>query len=436
MACIAVDIGASSGRLIAGWIENSLLKTKEIYRFSNGMTERGGHLFWDIDRLYEEIMTGISMAEMSFESIGVDTWGVDYALLDEKGRLVSDVYAYRDHRTDGIANTVDQEWIYSRTGIQMAPFNTLYQLMAHEDKRGARFLTVPDYLHYRLSGQSACEYTIATTTQLLNIETGKWDDELIGMTGFNRSIFPEIVPPGTHIGNMLERPGVKVIVPAAHDTGSAVAAVPADGTNFAYISSGTWSLMGIESASAQLKNKSFTNEGGVSGTYRILKNIMGLWMIQEVRRLLPEKYSFAELAELAETPFGSTVDVNDLRFLSPDNMIDEICLACRENQMPVPESPGELARCIFDSLAESYRQTLGELREFACVDKLHIVSGGCQNKLLNRLCQTATGCDVFAGPVEATAIGNILMQMITLGEVKSLSEGRSLIRESFGVEKY
>ncbi len=433
---LAVDIGASSGRIIAGWIENNKLKTKEIHRFKNGTFERDGHIFWDIDRLYDEIQAGIKKIDTPYASIGVDTWGVDYVLLDEKGNRLSDVYAYRDHRTDGIIDTLDKEQVYGATGIQFNNFNTLFQLIAHSPKTATHFMTVPDYLHYRLCGRIACEYSIATTTQLLNIGTGQWDEQMVGLTGFPMAMFPEIVPSGTVLGTLIGNDSVKVITPAAHDTGSAVAAVPTNGGNFAYISSGTWSLMGIESKTPCMKTQEFTNEGGANGKLRVLKNIMGLWMIQEVQRLLPEKLDFATLALLAEEKFGSIVNVSDNRFLLPGNMITEIQSACRETGQPIPETPAQLARCIFDSLAESYKNTLIQLRQYQTIDKIHIIGGGSQNRLLNRLCAKATGCTVYAGPVEATAIGNIIVQMIAMGELADLEQGRALVANSFELEIY
>ncbi|MDR1689957.1 MAG: rhamnulokinase [Clostridiales bacterium] len=435
MASIAVDIGASSGRLIAGWLEGNILRTKEIHRFPNGAEYKNGHFYWDINRIYNEIMIGLSKADFPFKSVGVDTWGVDYALLNEKGELVSDVFSYRDHRTDGLPETIDQSFLYKKTGIQTAQYNTIYQLIAHKNKNAARFLTIPDYLHYKLSGKMACEYTIATTTQLINISTGNWDDELIEMTGFKRGIFPEIVQAGTKIGYMKEYPEAAVILPASHDTASAVASVPAATGDFAYISSGTWSLMGAQMNAPYMQNPSFTNEGGVFGTYRVLKNIMGLWVLQEVRRLLGGKPSFEELAAMAEAPFGSTVDVNNLRFLNPSDMIGEIRLACRESFQKPPETTAEIARCIFDSLALSYQKTYGEILSFADVKGLYIVGGGSQNMLLNRLTAEKCKTDIFAGPVEATAAGNLVIQMISLGEIKNINEGRSIIAESFKVKK-
>jgi rhamnulokinase len=436
MASIAVDIGASGGRLIAGWLEGDILRTKEIHRFPNGATEKNGHFYWDIKRIYNEIMTGLSKADFPFKSVGVDAWGVDYVLLGENGEPVSDVFSYRDHRTDGLPETIDQDFLYKKTGIQTAPYNTIYQLIAHKNKNAARFLTVPDYLHYALSGKIACEYTIATTTQLININTGNWDDELIEMTGFKRGIFPEIVPAGTIIGYMKEYPNAAVILPASHDTASAVASVPAKGSEFAYISSGTWSLMGAQMNAPYTQNRSFTNEGGVFGTYRVLKNIMGLWMLQEVRRLLGGRLTFEELTAMAQAPFGSKLDVNDLRFLNPSDMIGEIKLACRESFQKPPENTAEIVRCIFDSLAQSYQKTYSEILNFANVKELHIVGGGSQNKLLNRLTAEACKTDVYAGPAEATATGNLIIQMISLGEIKNINEGRDIAAKSFKVEKF
>ena len=462
--CIAIDIGASSGRVIAGKLQDNKIDIKEVYRFKNNMFNSKEHYFWDIDHLFYEIINGLtklSGQQISPEAIGVDTWAVDYALLDEKNNRVSPVFAYRDHRTDKtmeqLFKSMNPKAIYEKTGIQFLQFNTIYQLYEHvkaqkevQDKAGS-FLMVPDYLNFLLSGEKAVEFTNATSTQLFNVHKHDWDEELITLTGLNKKLFPKTVKPGTILGlltkKVLEKTGltdVKVIAPATHDTGSAVVSVPATSEDFAYISSGTWSLMGIESktpiCSEEARKYNFTNEGGAFDTYRVLKNIMGLWLIQEVQRLYENKYSFADLVILAEKtePFKCLINPNASRFLNPQNMIKEIKGYCIETKQTVPESPGEIARCIFESLAFQYKGVLIQLREIQDkpINKIYIIGGGAQNKFLNQLCADFTNCKVYAGPVEATAIGNLAVQFISLGEIESLQEARKIILESFEVKEY
>lgn len=463
-ACIAVDIGASSGRVIAGILKDEKLEIKEIHRFKNSMVHVNNHYYWNIDHLYDEIINGISkLKEQGIEalSIGIDTWAVDYVLLDEKGRRISPVFAYRDHRTDKtmeeLFRWVNPKTIYEKTGIQFLQFNTIYQLHEHvkEQKEIAYntdiFLMVPDYLNFLLSGVKAVEYTNATSTQLINVHKNNWDEDLVYITGLSKDKFPGIVKPGTILGALTPEvmentglAGVKVIAPATHDTGSAVVSVPATSKDFAYISSGTWSLMGIESRKPIVNEASrkynFSNEGGAFDTYRVLKNIMGLWLIQEVQRLYDLNYSFADLVDFAKeaAPFKSLINPNHSRFLNPENMIEEIKAYCLETNQAVPESPGEIARCIFESLAFQYRQVLMELREMQSeeINKIHIIGGGAQNKLLNQLCADFTGCEVYAGPVESTAIGNLAVQFVALGIVEDLQKAREVIFNSFEVEKY
>jgi rhamnulokinase len=462
--CIAVDIGASSGRLIAGTIENGKLNIAELHRFKNGMTSEEGHAYWDLERLFQEIEIGLKKVYEVYEdvtSIGVDTWGVDYTLLDGQGERIQKVYAYRDHRTDFTMEEVfvemDRNEIYKKTGVQFLQFNTLYQLKEHykmhpEDVENAKiYMMVPDYLHYKLSGKVSVEYTNATTTQMLNVHTNTWDTDLIKVTGFDKSIFREPTPPGTKIGQVkpeiLQKIGfasMDVVVPATHDTGSAVAAVPAIDKEFAYISSGTWSLMGVESdvpiASELAGRYNFANEGGVCNTYRVLKNIMGLWLIQEVQRVYDYKYSFAEMVELAKASerFMCLIYPNHERFLNPVNMIEEIQKFCMETDQTVPMTPGQISRCIFESLAFQYKEVLIQLREIydVPIKRIHIIGGGSKNLFLNQLCADFTECDVYAGPDEATAIGNLLMQFITNGALDSLVVARQLVMASFDIKKF
>lgn len=453
--CIAVDIGASSGRLISSHFENGKLELQEIHRFKNQMYVKANHYYWDIDALFEEILSGLAKINFPYDSIGIDTWAVDYVLIDENGERLSDVFAYRDHRTDGTIEKIDQLYqksnIYKKTGIQFLPFNTLYQLYEHAQeypehfKKASKILFIPDYLNYRLTGHMTNEFTNSTTTQLLNIHTKTWDKELIALTQVPHSLFSKVIFPGTIIGNLKQeflhnqtlRP--QIIAPGTHDTASAIAAVPALEKDFAYISSGTWSLMGIESKTPICTEKSleynFTNEGGVFDTVRVLKNIMGLWLIQEVKKHYNDLYSFTELVDLALTcePFRYLINPNHSRFMNPPNMIEEIQAYCQETHQGIPAEPGEISRCIFESLAFQYRDVLEKLCEISSktLNKIYIVGGGCQNEFLNQLCADLTLCTVFAGPVEATAIGNVLLQHITLGDISTLEEGRKIILHSF-----
>ncbi len=463
-AFIAVDIGASSGRLIVGWLESGQLKMEEVHRFKNAMTTNGEHFYWDIDGLFSEIVVGLGKASelgKALKSIGVDTWGVDYVLVDDEGNRVAPVYAYRDHRTDAtmdkVFDIVGKDNLYAKTGIQFMQFNTLFQIYEHmkssadDLEKASSIMLVPDYLHFKLSGVVSNEYTNASTSQMLNVAARDWDEELIAMTGAKASLFQKPIEPGTILGDIKEDVAneagvdtIKVIAPATHDTGSAVVSVPALESDFAYISSGTWSLMGIESDVPLTEGKAaeynFTNEGGALGTYRVLKNLSGLWLIQEVARMYDGKYSFAEFVVMAEeTPScGSLIRPEDERFLNPDNMIEAIKDYCKETGQAVPETPGAIARTIFESLACLYRSTIEEIREISeqPINRIHIIGGGCQNKMLNRLCADYTECEVYAGPIEATAIGNLMMQMIAIGEVNDLKEARKIIHESFGIETY
>lgn len=461
---IAVDIGASSGRLILGWLEADKLQMKEIHRFKNSMVRKNDHFFWDVDGLFDEIVKGLikaSKEDVSFTSIGIDTWAVDYVLVDASGERVAPVYAYRDHRTDEsiskVLKIMDRDRLYNKTGIQFLQFNTLFQLYEHVRNNGEDFnevsslMLVPDYLHFKLSGIRSIEYTNATSTQMLDVTTKGWDMDILDLIGMDPEVLSKPVEPGTVLGKMTDElenetgiTGLKVIAPATHDTGSAVVSVPAVSEDFAYISSGTWSLMGIESDIAingdKAKAYNFTNEGGVFGTYRVLKNIIGLWLIQEVARMYNGQYSFAELAKMAEEAkvCGSLIDPDDERFLNPENMIDAIQGYCDETNQKVPKTPGEISRCILESLGCLYRSTLDKIRDISDqpINKIHIIGGGCQNKLLNKICADYTDCEVHAGPIEATAIGNLMMQMIAMGKVKDLAEARSIINKSFDIEIY
>lgn len=460
--CLAVDIGASSGRLILGSLKEGKLNLEEIHRFENCILEKNGHFCWDIDGLFNEIKVGIKKCyKKGIEpvSIGIDTWAVDFVLLDENDQLLTDAVAYRDSRTDGIMEEVTdlflKERLYLETGIQFQKFNTIYQLYALKKqnpevlKKAKTFLMIPDYLHYLLTGKKANEYTNATSTQLINAFTRKWDKEIICKLGLNIGMFQEIKMPKQTLGTLREELveefgfNMEVILPATHDTGSAVIAVP-ELEDTIYLSSGTWSLIGVENhfpiCVTKALDYNFTNEGGMDYQFRFLKNIMGLWMIQEVRRNYKNRYSFVELADLSldHTEFVSTVNVDDPRFLKPDNMIEEIQKYCLETNQRIPEHPGEIARCVFDSLAISYKKAVSEIedifeKEFS---KINVIGGGSQNELLNQLISDVTKKEVYAGPVEATAIGNLVAQFIALGEIEDINSARRIIKHSFEVKKY
>lgn len=455
---IAVDIGASSGRLVAASLAEGKLEISELHRFGNAFTERGGHDYWEIDSLFAEILNGLRKAKaagIDSCTLGIDTWGVDYVLLDETGERLHDVYAYRDARTVGAADRLHREKIerrdvYAKTGIQELSFNTLYQLYVHDQNqldRAEQILLVPDYLYYRLTGRFINEATNASTTQLLNVQTRDFDEDLLRALGLKREQFAELTEPGVVLGGLRselaqsgEYPDCTVVVAPTHDTASAVVGVPAaQDRNWAYISSGTWSLLGAEldeprHGDAQ-REANYTNEWGAYGTFRFLKNIMGLWMIQEVRREDGERQSFAELAELAqrEEGFRSLVPCNDDRFLNPCSMTEEIRAFCRESGQPVPDTPARLARCIFDSLALTYLDAMRELERLTdrSYEVLHIVGGGANNRLLSQLTADLLGIEVRTGPSEATAIGNIAVQLIAAGTLPDLAGARRTIAASF-----
>jgi rhamnulokinase len=459
---IAVDIGASSGRLIGGYIENGLIKLEEIHRFENQIVKKGELFCWEVDKLFQEIIIGLKKCKeqgIKPDSIGIDTWGVDFVLLDEYDQPLTEAVAYRDPRTDGMVEEVfklfSKERLYLETGIQFQKFNTIYQLYSIKQSnteilnRAKSFLMIPDYFNYLLTGKKANEYTNATTTQLVNAFTKKWDQPLLDTLGINKEMFQEIKAPRSVLGTLREELvsklgfDLEVVLPATHDTGSAVVAVP-EQDEAIYISSGTWSLIGTENyfpiCVTKALDYNFTNEGGVDYQYRFLKNIMGLWMIQEVKRMYNNEYSFAKLVELAKetTGFKAIVNVNDDRFLKPDNMIEAIQNVCVQTGQPVPSTPGEVAKCVYDSLADSYQEAVNQIEEIfeKKFDKISVIGGGCQNEMLNQLIADVTNKEVNAGPVEATAIGNIAVQLMALGEIQDIKQARLIIKESFEVKKY
>jgi len=459
---LAIDIGASSGRHILGWLENGTLKTEEIHRFPNGPKKIGANQCWDIDALFEEILTGLKKCVIAGKipvSVAIDTWGVDFVLLDSNGNLVGPAVAYRDSRTDGmdleVGKVILEPELYARAGIQKLLINSIYQLMAIKThtpqylEEAANFLFMPDYLHYRLCGVMRNEYTIASTSSLLNAESKNWDEEIIKRCGFPRELFKEIVPAGTVLGGFTNyvKTAVgfdcKVIMAPSHDTACAFLAVPAKSENSVYISSGTWSLMGVElsepitSEASRIAN--FTNEGGFDYRYRYLKNIAGLWLLQSVHKEIGNNIGYAELVELARASnCYSIFDVNDERFTAPDSMVTAIGDACHEVGQSKPQSLGDFARSIFRSLAVSYAQTKGDLEALTGkkYDSVNIIGGGSQNEYLNQLTADACGVTVYAGPTEGTALGNITSQMISLGYLTDYKAARDVIGKSFEIKEY
>lgn len=458
---LAVDIGASSGRHILGSVEDGKITLEEIYRFENGLTKKEDQLCWDFDRLFSEIKNGLKRCgELGKipESMGIDTWGVDFVLLDENDAVLGNTVAYRDARTTGMDEVVKKEIplneLYARTGIQKQIFNTIYQLTAVRQNhpeyldKAKSFLMVPEYFNFLLTGVKKNEYTNATTTQLVNAKTKTWDFALLEKLGIKTSVFGEISLPKTAVGRLLpqvrEEVGFdcEVVLPATHDTGSAVMAVPANDGIF--LSSGTWSLMGVERLEPDCGETSrilnFTNEGGYDYRFRYLKNIMGLWMIQSARRELDKKYSFDELCDMARQSahFVSRIDVNDPSFLSPANMIQAIRDYCAKTDQAVPETIGELFACIYHSLAKSYGDTVREIESVTgnVYPVIHIVGGGVKDDYLDCLTAQYTRKTVLAGPVEATAIGNLVAQMLKDGVFASLTEARAAIGKSFKIREF
>lgn len=459
---LAVDIGASSGRHIIAEMVDGKIVLQEVYRFWNGMDNVDGSLCWDVDRLFREIVTGLKKCKEIGKVpsyMGIDTWGVDYVLLDKDDKILGKTYGYRDSRNNGmdeeVYKIISQEDLYKRTGIQKAIFNTVYQLMdvkLHhpEDMEAAEtMLHIPDYFNFKLTGVKMAEYTEASTGQLLNPETKDWDYELIEMLGYNKKMFCPIQKPGTKVGNFTKEIqdevgfDCEVILPATHDTGSAVVAVPTNDDNAIYISSGTWSLLGVErmeaDCSLESMKENFTNEGGYDYRFRYLKNIMGLWMIQSVKKEFEEDLSFAEICEQAsKETIPSIVDCNDDCFLAPKSMIKAVQDYCERTNQPVPKTVGEIASVIYNSLGKCYADTIEGLEKVTgkTYDRIHVVGGGSNAGYLNELTAKYTKKPVYAGPGEATAIGNIAVQMLHAGELANLVEARNCIRESFDIVVY
>lgn len=482
----AIDLGASSGRVVVGYINNNKIKLEEIYRFDNIQIRKNNHDCWDLQMLEKEILTGLKQCftkGFKPKTIGIDTWAIDFVPMDEQGMAISDCVAYRDDRTIGIMDKTEPmgfEEIYKIAGIQKLQFNSLYQYIAFKNEHPKtyndtyKFLMVPDYFAYKLCGKMTNEYTNCSTTSMLNAESGNWDNEIFDK--FNLDISKHLQPqmPGKIIGKTLPEVSeyigysADIVLVATHDTGSAYLSVPAQNSDSVYLSSGTWSLLGCEILKAntneQARKANFTNEGGYEKRYRFLKNIMGLWIIQCVRRELngisyvegsdeksvdlsnvlnnikDDKYSFLDLSNEAksESNFKSIIDANDNRFLSPKNMTLEIIEACKESNQQIPENVGQLMQCIYISLANCYKCEIENLENV--LDKkmtaLNIVGGGCQDEYLNQLTANITNLTVYAGPIEGTSIGNIGVQMITDNVFKNLEELRQNIFKSFEIKTY
>ena len=470
----AVDLGATSGRTIIGNMTDGSFSLEEVTRFPNNLIEQGNHYYWDIYALYYEIIKGLKeVAKRGLEitSIGIDTWGVDFVLIGDDGAILRNPRAYRDPITfdamdDYLSHVISRQEVYGITGIQFMNFNSIFQLYAMKREQNAAFrhaskiLFIPDALSWMLTGNEVCEYTIASTSQLLDPRTKQLDERLLASLGLSRSKFGKMVQPGTVIGVLTDEiqrltglGPVPVIAVAGHDTGSAVAAVPAKDEQFAYLSSGTWSLMGIETKDAIISDlsyeRNFTNEGGIEGTTRFLKNICGMWLYERCRLEWPEEVrqlSHPELQGQAITvePFRSLINPDDQRFAAPSSMIAAIQQYCRDTNQPVPETPAEICRCIFDSLALRYRQVFTWLQEFSAspsalhssLPTLHIIGGGSLNKYLNQFTANSTGATVLAGPQECTAIGNIMLQAKAAGMMKDIWQMRAIIANSIELVKY
>ncbi|MEM0003095.1 MAG: rhamnulokinase family protein [Thermoproteota archaeon] len=466
---LAFDLGAESGRAIVGTLTENKIQIEEIYRFPNVPVKIESHIFWDVLRIWNEIKSAISLANSKFRenlrSVGVDAWGVDFVLLDNNGELLSNPHHYRDPRTEGIFEEVfkkvQREEIYYRTGIQFLRINTLYQLYSlvlsksSMLKAASKFLMIPDLFNYWLSNTKVSEFTDATTTQFYNPSKNNWDYELLEKLNIPTHFLPEIVKPGTVLGTMSKslvnelnlNSEISVVAPACHDTGSAVAAAPLEDESSVYISSGTWSLVGVE-VSKPIINKSsleynFTNEGGVFGKFRLLRNVQGMWLVQECKRVWAsygKNFSYEELTQLASKSrkFISFIDPDDQRFLAPKNMLEEILSYLEESKQEKPKNEGELIRIILESLAFKYKFIIKKIEELTGnkIKQINIVGGGSRNWLLNQLTADFTGVKVVAGPVEATSVGNLLMQAYAMDMVNSHKELRSIVKNSFELKEF
>ena len=471
----AVDLGATSGRTIIGHIEDGTFSLEEVTRFPNNLIEQGGHFYWDIHALYFEMIRGLKeVAKRGLEitSIGIDTWGVDFVFIGEDHAILRNPRAYRDPITfkamdDYLEHVISRREVYDITGIQLMNFNSIFQLYAMRQegnaalKHAQKILFVPDALSWMLTGQEVCEYTIASTSQLLDPRSKELDERLLESLGLERALFGKMVMPGAVIGTLTEEVqkmtglgAIPVIAVAGHDTGSAVAAVPAKDAHFAYLSSGTWSLMGIETKDAIINDlsyqRNFTNEGGIEGTTRFLKNICGMWLYERCRKEWATSPVVADQEAAAMShpelqgsamqveAFRSVINPDDPMFANPASMLEAIRQYCRQTDQVIPETPAEICRCIFDSLALRYKQVFQWLQEFTDIplSTLHIIGGGSLNKYLNQFTANATGVTVLAGPQEGTAIGNILLQAKAAGLVKDIWEMRQIIANSLDLVRY
>lgn len=460
---LAIDIGASSGRHIIGWVENGKINLQEVYRFDNNLIEKNGHLCWDIAALQQHVLQGLQhckTAGMQPATVGIDTWAVDFVLLDKNNTLLGDAVAYRDERSrvgqQIVEAVISPQELYAISGIQKLSFNTVYQLAALQQEhpaqlqQAAHFLMIPDYLNFCLCGQIANEYTNATSTALVNAKTKNWDYPLLNKLGLPTKIFKQPTMAGHPLGSFTAEVqqivgyNAVVVLPATHDTGSAFLAVPAKNENAAYLSSGTWSLLGVEQTSPLLSSAAyeanFSNEGGYQGRFRVLKNIMGLWMIQSIRRNLNKQYSFAQLEQMAKqaAAFTTQINVNDAAFLAPDNMLQAVKSYCIAHGMQPPATIGETMQCVYTSLAACYANFVQELctvtgRRYTAI---HIVGGGSKDAYLNQLTANATGLPVYAGPTEGTALGNLIVQFIMAGYFDDLAQARQAIRNSMPIQQY
>jgi rhamnulokinase len=461
---LAIDLGAESGRLMLGTFADGKVSLEELHRFPNTPLRVGDSLHWNIEALFAEVKVGLRKAaalKVLFSSISTDSWGLDYVLFDARGEIISPTFHYRDPRTargvERVRGLVPWPEVFDETGLQFMPINTIYQLAAETPERLRtlkQLLPVADAFNFQLCGVARAEESLASTTQLYNPHTRDWSARLLNALELARGIFPPIVPSGTVLGPLktelareLDLSPMPVIAGCSHDTGAAVAAVPAYGEDWAYLSSGTWSLLGAELSSPllteQCREFNFTNEIGYGGSVRLLKNIVGLWIVQECRREWARAgtdYDYATLMKLAAeaSPFMALIDPDDPRFLAPGEMPEKIAAYCRETDQLVPPTPGDIIRCVLESLAQLYARTFTKLetltgRKFT---RLHIVGGGSRNELLNQFTANALGVPVLAGPVEATALGNVLVQAIALGHVPSLAAARKLVADSFPLARY
>ncbi len=465
---LAFDFGASSGRAILGKLNDKKITLEEMHRFPNFPIEMMGHIYWDFPYLFNELKKGIASTikkgHRDIQGIGIDTWGVDFGLITKDNQLLGNPFAYRDSRTDGIIERafelLPQTKFYELTGIQFLQFNSVFQLLCMVEQENSllkiadKMLFMPDLLNFFLTGEKTIEYSIASTSQMLNARTKTWEPEIFRLLGLPEELVLAIAEPGTIIGKLLPEVAretgsnkIDVIAPASHDTGSAVVAVPAQNGNWAYLSSGTWSLLGIETDNPIINEKSlnfnFTNEGGVNGKIRFLRNTMGLWLLQRCMyqwEVSGEKITYEQLPTLVNSarPFKCIINPDDKSFLNPPDMLSAIVNFCQKTGQSVPENKGEFVRCILESLALKYRYIIDIINLFKekPVEVLHIVGGGSQNELLNQFTSKATGIPVVAGPSEATALGNVIVQAIAKKQLSSVEEGRSLIANSFDLKHY